>query len=177
VRLSSAGLTLRLLEARSGQFNNYNNRRGGSVAGRRPGIESEMPIKTKRWDDPVDPDDGFRLLICRYRPRGLPKDQETWDAWNANLGPSKELHAAAYGKKGLQLNWVEYRRRYLAEMKSQTAAIDELARRAAGGETITLLCSSACERESRCHRSLLKELVEQRNARPESIRRADDAGA
>jgi hypothetical protein len=26
-------------------------------------------------------------------------------------------------------------------------------------ETITLLCSSACVRESRCHRSILKELI------------------
>ena len=27
------------------------------------------------------------------------------------------------------------------------------------GETITLLCSSACTRESRCHRSVLKQLI------------------
>ncbi len=45
-------------------------------------------------------------------------------------------------------------------MQSQRAAIRELAERAKGGEAITLLCSSACERESRCHRSLLKELIE-----------------
>ena len=102
------------------------------------------------------------MLVCRYRPRGLPKADETWDAWNAHLGPSKELHAAAYGKKGLKFTWDDYRRRYLAEMKSQTAAIDELAKRARAGETITLLCSSSCDRESRCHRSLLKELIEKR---------------
>ena len=120
-----------------------------------------MPIKTKRWDDPTDPDDGFRLLICRYRPRGLPKADETWDAWNPDLGPSKELHAAVYGKAGrTQLTWDVYRRRYLTEMRNQTAAIEELAKRAAAGETITLLCSSQCVRESRCHRSLLKELIE-----------------
>jgi hypothetical protein len=35
-----------------------------------------------------------------------------------------------------------------------------LARRSQAGETITLLCSSACTRESRCHRSLLKELID-----------------
>jgi uncharacterized protein YeaO (DUF488 family) len=121
-----------------------------------------MPIRTKRWDDPREAEDGFRLLVCRYRPRGLPKADETWDAWNAHLGPSKELHAAAYGKKGLKFTWDDYRRRYLAEMKSQTAAIDELAKRARAGETITLLCSSSCDRESRCHRSLLKELIEKR---------------
>ena len=121
-----------------------------------------MPIRTKRWDDPREAEDGSRLLVCRYRPRGLPKADETWDAWNASLGPSKELHAAAYGKGGLKFTWDDYKRRYLAEMKSQTAAINELAKRVAGGETITLLCSSSCERESRCHRSLLKELIEKR---------------
>jgi uncharacterized protein YeaO (DUF488 family) len=119
-----------------------------------------MPIRTKRWNDPREAGDGFRLLICRYRPRGLPKTDETWDAWDPDLGPSKELHAAAYGKGGLKFSWNDYRRRYLAEMKSQTSAIEALAKRVAAGETITLLCSSACERESRCHRSLLKELIE-----------------
>jgi uncharacterized protein YeaO (DUF488 family) len=125
-----------------------------------------MPIKTKRWDDPRNADDGFRLLVTRYRPRGLPKDQETWDAWQPNLGPSKELHAAAaaYGKAGLKFHWEDYRRRYLTEMRAQTAAIEELAKRVAGGETITLLCSSQCVRESRCHRSLLRELIEARMA-------------
>jgi uncharacterized protein YeaO (DUF488 family) len=123
-----------------------------------------MRIKTKRWDDPKDADDGFRLLITRYRPRGLPKAEETWDAWQPNLGPSKELHAAAYGKAGLKFHWDDYRRRYLAEMRTQTVAIEELAKRVAAGETITLLCSSQCVRESRCHRSLLRELIEARMA-------------
>ena len=52
-----------------------------------------MPIKTKRWDDPRKRDDGFRLLICRYRPRALPKADETWDLWWKQLGPSKELRS------------------------------------------------------------------------------------
>ena len=123
-----------------------------------------MPIRTKRWDDPRDRDDGFRLLVTRYRPRGLPKAEETWDAWQPNLGPSKEPHAAAYGKAGLKFHWDDYRRRYLAEMRTQTAAIEELAKRVAAGETITLLCSSQCVRESRCHRSLLREMIEARMA-------------
>ena len=121
-----------------------------------------MPIRTKRWDDPREPDDGSRLLVTRYRPRGLPKADETWDAWQPNLGPSKELHAAAYGKAGLKFHWDDYRRRYLAEMRMQTATIEELAKRVASGESITLLCSSQCVRESRCHRSLLRELIEAR---------------
>jgi uncharacterized protein YeaO (DUF488 family) len=117
-------------------------------------------IRTKRWDDPIEADDGTRILICRYRPRGLPKNQETWTQWLPELGPSRELHAAAYGKGGLALPWPAYRVAYLKEMRNQLEAIADLAKRVAGGETITLLCSSACERESRCHRSLLRELID-----------------
>lgn len=118
-----------------------------------------MPIRTKRWNDRAEADDGFRLLICRYRPRGVRKEDETWDAWQSNLGPSRELHADYYGKNGPPITWGEYYRRYLAEMESQTAAIAELAQRVRGGELITLLCSSACENALRCHRTLLKDLI------------------
>ena len=119
-----------------------------------------MPIHTKRWDDPREPQDGFRILICRYRPRGLPKEAETWDEWQPDLGPSKELHAAAYGKGRLAIDWASYRARYLREMLHQREAIRALAGRVRAGATITLLCSSSCDRESRCHRSLLRELIE-----------------
>jgi uncharacterized protein YeaO (DUF488 family) len=39
-----------------------------------------MPIKTKRWNDPKDADEVLRILVCRYRPRGLPKQKETCTA-------------------------------------------------------------------------------------------------
>jgi len=120
-------------------------------------------IKTKRWNDPIEADDGFRLLICRYRPRGLPKAKETWNAWDANLGPSRALHADYYGKHGPPISYAEYRKRYLREMKMQVERIEALARRIATGETITLLCSSACTDETHCHRTLLKKLIERRN--------------
>jgi uncharacterized protein YeaO (DUF488 family) len=121
-------------------------------------------IKTKRWNDKVEKDDGFRLLICRYRPRALPKAKENWTLWRANLGPSKELHAAFYGKGGEAISWDEYRRRYLEEMKGQEEEIAMLAEMVAEGKTLTLLCSSACEDAETCHRTLLKELIEARVA-------------
>ena len=121
-----------------------------------------MPIKTKRWDDPIDADDGTRILITRYRPRALVKENETWTQWYPNLGPSKQLHAGAYGKTGVTIPWETYRTSYLREMQSQTQEIAALAERVKNGETITLLCSSQCVRESRCHRSLLRELIESR---------------
>jgi uncharacterized protein YeaO (DUF488 family) len=119
-----------------------------------------MPIKTKRWDEPKEPDDGWRILICRYRPRALPKKKETWDTPYSMLGPSKKLHADFYGKNGDPIGWEEYRRRYLEEMEQQQELIEGLADLVGEGKTITLLCSSACTDASRCHRTLLKELIE-----------------
>jgi len=128
-----------------------------------------MPLKTKRWNDPRKRDDGFRLLICRYRPRGVRKADETWDAWRKELGPSRELHADYYGKHGPPISWEVYRERYLKEMESQTELIDEVAELVAEGKTITLLCSSACVDATHCHRTLLKELVEAAVGRRENM--------
>jgi uncharacterized protein YeaO (DUF488 family) len=120
-------------------------------------------IRTRRWNDKKKRGDGMRVLICRYRPRALPKAEETWDLWWKDLGPSKELHAAFYGKHGqAPLSWAAYQQKYLEEMKAQQETIDLLAEKVAGGKTITLLCSSACEDEAHCHRTLLKGLIEER---------------
>ncbi|QOV90405.1 DUF488 domain-containing protein [Humisphaera borealis] len=120
-----------------------------------------QPIHTRRWNDPpAAADEGTRILVTRYRPRGVAKADETWDEWDPALGPSKELHAAAYGKGMLAIPWETYRTLYLREMRLQKDRIAALAKRVAAGETLTLICSSACDRESRCHRSLLRELIE-----------------
>ncbi len=118
-----------------------------------------MPVLTRRWDDPPLKNEGLRVLVTRYRPRGLAKSDETWDVWEPDLGPGKTLHAAAYGKVGSGLAWATYVAMYTAEMKSQKRKIAELADRVRRGETVTLLCSSQCDREARCHRSLLREMI------------------
>ncbi len=124
-----------------------------------------MNVRTRRWNDPAEPGDGYRLLVCRYRPRALPKAKETWNAWDPQLGPSRDLHAAFYGKHGPSIGWEEYRRRYLAEIEAQRPRIEELAGRVRAGETVTLLCSSACTDPAHCHRTLLKALIDDAVAR------------
>ena len=118
------------------------------------------PITTRRWNDPAEPGEGHRLLICRYRPRGVRKEDETWDEWCKDLGPSVELHADYYGKHGPPISFEVYRRRYLEEMSAQQDRIADLARRLAAGEPLALLCSSACVDPRQCHRTLLKDLIE-----------------
>jgi uncharacterized protein YeaO (DUF488 family) len=118
-----------------------------------------VPVRTKRWNDDPEPDDGFRLLVTCYRPRGVKKADETWEEWWPELGPSRALHAAFWGKTGKPLTFAQYETRYLDEMQRQTFRIRALADRAKGGETITLLCSSACTDPARCHRTLLARLI------------------
>ena len=101
-------------------------------------------------------------MVCRIRPRGVAKADETWDAWWPELGPSRDLLHAFHGKDGATpLPWPQYVPRYLAEMggPGQLWRIRDLARRVAAGETITLLCSAACSDPARCHRTLLAKLV------------------
>ena len=119
-----------------------------------------MPLKTKRWCDPAEPDDGYRVLVCRYRPRALPKAKETWDVWLRELGPSPALFDAFFGKGQTPITLEAYRARYTAEMEAQRERIAELAERLDRGESVTLLCSRDCILPAICHRTTLAGLVE-----------------
>lgn len=116
-------------------------------------------MRTKRWNDPRAEDDGYRLLVCRYRPRGVAREEETWDAWCKALAPSEDLHAAAYGKGQEVLPWDDYVRRFREEMTRSRFWIDGFAARVRAGERITVLCSSACLDAARCHRTLVAEMI------------------
>ena len=130
-----------------------------------------MVIRTRRWNDPREDGDGYRLLICRYRPRGVRRDAETWDAWCKELAPSEELHSAVYGKTGPAISFEEYERRFLEEMTRARFWIQGFAERVRRGEAMTLLCSSACVDPARCHRTIVKRLIEEA-AHPPEIPRA-----
>ena len=109
----------------------------------------------------MEASDGFRLLVCRIRPRGVAKAGEPWDEWWPDLGPSRGLLDDFHGKRGAPIAWEAYVPRYLDEMRgaAQLWRIRDLARRSADGATVTLLCSSACTDPARCHRTLLASLI------------------
>jgi uncharacterized protein YeaO (DUF488 family) len=109
-------------------------------------------IRTKRVYDPPSPDDGYRLLVMRLWPRGVRKDAV--DGWEKELAPSLDLLRAFQSGR---IDWDEFARCYRAEVAEKRVLLDDLSRRARTG-TVTVLCG--CRDESRCHRTLLKELVE-----------------
>lgn len=126
-------------------------------------------IRTKRIAEPADDADGARVLIARYRPRGVRKGSETWHAWEKRLAPSAGLLDAFLGKRRVAgrlmakgqkpIPWQQYVQRFLEEMRAPEAqaVLGEFATRSRRGETITLLCY--CEDENRCHRSLVRDLI------------------
>lgn len=110
-------------------------------------------IRLKRVYDPPSSEDGRRILITRYWPRGVPKSAV--DEYTTKVAPSRQL-VQAFKREGLP--WEDYVRRYLDEMK-QPDAVTEIRRLAklAKSERITLMC--ICEDENRCHRALVRDLI------------------
>jgi uncharacterized protein YeaO (DUF488 family) len=112
-----------------------------------------MPVTTKRVYEKPEPEDGCRVLVMRYWPRGISKDKV--DAWEKDLGTEPDVIKLW---KSDAISRSEFAQRYRQAVASQKEKIKALAQQAAKG-TVTLLCS--CPDERRCHRILLKELIEE----------------
>ncbi|MCU0580232.1 MAG: DUF488 family protein, partial [Desulfobacterota bacterium] len=88
--------------------------------------------------------------------------RDFYDVWLPNLSPSEDL--LQEGRKvGDDRSWVAFKRKFREEMKKPEArrVLDLLA--ALSHQThMSLGCY--CENENRCHRSVLRELLEERGA-------------
>ena len=114
-----------------------------------------MTVKTKRVYEPLEPSDGFRLLVMRLWPRGVSKGAV--HAWEPDLGPSRDLLTAyRRGKVG----WEEFARRYTEEVRDKPDILKKVQSLEEEHGQVTLLCS--CPQEGRCHRGVLKGLLEAR---------------
>jgi uncharacterized protein YeaO (DUF488 family) len=92
-------------------------------------------VKIKRVYDPAERGDGERILVDRLWPRGLSKQAAAVDGWMKDLGPSHELRKW-FGHDPRR--WSEFRRRYVAELRTQREPLMAIARRATRG-AVTLL--------------------------------------
>ena len=114
---------------------------------------AKTDIRVNRAYDPPGSDDGLRILIDRLWPRGLTKSALKLDAWVKHLSPSNELRKW-YSHDPEK--FAEFRRRYIAELKSQGEALDEL-RETVRGHTVTLL--TATKELDLSHATVLRELL------------------
>ena len=118
-----------------------------------------MAISIVQLGTPRKPGEGVRIGTVRRPPRGVPKSDfarlDYYDVWFPNLSPSAELvqealHAA-------------FARKFRREMKApdRSRELDVLA---ALSHHANFSVGCYCKDESRCHRSLLRELLQERGA-------------
>lgn len=108
---------------------------------------------TKTVYDPPGPSDGKRILVMTLWPRGVAKDKV--DVWMKELGTPRET--IRKWKAG-RITWSEFVKEYKKSLKGKDPLLKQLSDESKKG-TITLLCTE--KDQSRCHRSILKEAIEE----------------
>ena len=125
-----------------------------------------MSIRIVRLGTPRARGEGLRIGTVRRPPRGVPKSQfakqDWYDVWFPNLAPSLPIMKLGLAA-GTPAAWKAFARKYRAEMKAPAAQHD-LDLLAALSRTTNLAVGCYCEDESRCHRSILRELLSERGA-------------
>lgn len=111
-------------------------------------------MQVKRVYQPVEPRDGFRVLVDRLWPRGLSKESVKIDLWAKDLAPSTELRRWFHSDAG---SWAEFKKRYQRELAANRDAATEL-KKTIGRKKATLLF--AVKDDERNHALLLKAYLE-----------------
>ncbi len=97
-----------------------------------------MSIHVKRAYDKPDTEDGYRVLVDRFWPRGLSKSALKLDLWMREVAPSDELRNWYHHEEA---NWEEFQKRYFKELDGRADLIGELLEKSKRGK-VTLLFAS-----------------------------------
>lgn len=113
-----------------------------------------MEIRTKRIYEAPTADDGLRVLVDRLWPRGIRKADAAVDLWLRELAPSDTLRKWFAHDRA---RWDDFRRDYLAELRSSQSVLAELREAVASGP-VTLLFAA---RDAECNNAVaLKAFLE-----------------
>ena len=102
---------------------------------------SARDIRLKRAYQPAAADDGARILVDRLWPRGLKKSDAAIDRWLKDIAPSTALRQWFAHDPA---RWLEFRRRYAAEIRRHPDQFAELRAIARKGP-VTLIFSARDE--------------------------------
>ena len=126
-----------------------------------------MAIRIVQLGTERHPSEGVRIGTVRRPPRGVPKAEFSsgnwYDVWLPNLAPSPETVALglAAGSDG---QWRAFVKRYRAEMaRPENSRVLDVLAALSHGSSFSVGCY--CDDESRCHRSVLRELLLERKAK------------
>jgi uncharacterized protein YeaO (DUF488 family) len=129
--------------------------------------EEFMAIRIVRLGSERAPNEGLRIGTVRRPPRGVPKSEfasgNWYDVWFPNLAPSPETVKLGQASDSPRL-WAAFAKRYRAEMAgADNARVLDLLAALSQGTNFSVGCY--CEDESRCHRSILRQLLLERGAK------------
>jgi len=121
-----------------------------------------MALRVVRLGTPRGKSEGLRIGAVRRPPRAVRKAdwaaRDYFDVWLPELAPSAPLVSYALSQPLTPQRWNIYQRRYRREM-GEPAAQRLIGLLAALSERTDIAIGCYCEDESRCHRSLLRELL------------------
>ena len=125
-----------------------------------------MAVRIVRLGSPRALGEGLRIGTVRRPPRGVPAERfasEDWyDVWYPNLAPTVETMKLGRAA-GTEREMAAFKRRFRDEM-ADPAASRTLDLLAALSRQASFSVGCYCEDEARCHRSVLRELLEARGA-------------
>lgn len=126
-----------------------------------------MSIRIVQLGTPRHPREGLRIGTVRRPPRGVPKSEfasrDFYDAWFPILAPSLEAMKSAHAAT-TPAEWAAFRRRYRTEMRAPDAT-HAIALLAALSQQTDFSVGCYCKDEAHCHRSILRELLQEAGAK------------
>jgi uncharacterized protein YeaO (DUF488 family) len=126
-----------------------------------------MAVRIVRLGSPRLPGEGLRIGTVRRPPRGVPKAEfarrNYYDVWFPTLAPSVATMKVGQAAT-TPAQWRAFTKAYRGEMAASEAsrALDLLA---ALSHTANFSVGCYCDDETRCHRSVLRVLLEERGSR------------
>ena len=128
-----------------------------------------MVVRVVRLGSPRVKDEGPRIGTVRRPPRGVPKamfsSQNWYDVWFPNLAPSVETMKLGQ-EASTPAQWSAFIKKYRSEMAAPEAN-HSLELLAVLSQNTNFSVGCYCEREERCHRSALRELLVEKGAEVE----------
>lgn len=125
-----------------------------------------MPVHIVQLGSARLPQEGTRIGTVRRPPRGVPKAQfasgNWYDVWYPNLAPSVDTMKLGQGAE-TPAQWAAFEKAYRREMAAPEASrtLDLLA---AMSKTASFSVGCYCQDASRCHRSILRHLLQDAGA-------------
>lgn len=126
-----------------------------------------MTVRIVRLGTERIEDEGLRIGTVRRPPRGVPKAEfasgNWYDIWFPNLAPTPETMKLGQNAK-TDAEWNAFMKKYRAEMAApeHSRTLDLLA---ALSHSANFSVGCYCPDELRCHRSVLRALLEERGAK------------